>query len=567
MSAEPRLKVVLCWHMHQPQYRDLISDVYQLPWTYLHVVKDYTDMAAHLEACPGARAVINFAPLVLEQIADYARQLQGFLRNSLALRDPLLAALADPVLPADAASRLVLIKSCLRANEARMIRRFAPYQRLAHMATLLGEHPEAAVYVSEPFLADLLTWYHLAWLGETVRRGDARVQRLIAKGGGFSLHDRRELLAVIDELIGGLLARYARLAERAQVELAVTPYAHPILPLLLDFECARESLPDAVLPPDRHYSGGEERARWHIREGIETFRRHFGFSPAGCWPAEGGVSTAALALLKEAGFAWAASGENVLRASLSRSGHAPHAMKEAWLYRPYAVADTGLTCFFRDDGISDLIGFAYATWHADDAVSNLVHNLENIAVHCRQHPERVVSIILDGENAWEYYPENAYHFLSALYARLAQHPAIELTTFSDCLEHYPVKRLRALTAGSWVHGTFSTWIGEPDKNRGWEMLRDAKRAFDAAAARLTPEQRACAERQLAVCEGSDWFWWPGGENPAATVSDFEQLYRRHLTNLYQLLGAEPPEYLARVFTRGHGAPLHGGAMRPGQTPG
>jgi alpha-amylase/alpha-mannosidase (GH57 family) len=564
MPDDIRLKVVLCWHMHQPQYRDLVSGAYHLPWTYLHVIKDYTDMAAHLEAVPAARAVINFAPLLLEQIEDYARQVEGFLTNSLAIRDPLLAALVSPALPPSEEERIMLIKACVRANEARMIGRFPAYHRLAEMAVWFTAHPESQRYLSNQYLADLLVWYHLAWLGETVRRDDARIKRLLEKESGYSLHDRRELLSVIGELLSNVIPRYRQLAARGQVELSVTPYAHPIVPLLLDFACAREAMPQAPLPLLPQYPGGEERARWHIREGIETFRRHFGFAPVGCWPSEGAVSTPSLKLLSQAGFRWAASGEGVLHHSLAQSGHAEHSVKEAWLYRHYTVADSGMSCFFRDDGLSDLIGFTYAGWHADDAVNNLVHHLENIAHCCRAHPEHVVSIIMDGENAWEHYPENAYFFLGALYRRLSEHPAIELTTFSDCLKTVPAKNLKQLTAGSWVYGTLSTWIGEPDKNRGWDMLGDAKHAFDAAAGRLGAEQLERARRQLAVCEGSDWFWWFGGDNPAATVADFEQLYRQHLTNLYQLIGAEPPEYLAQVFTRGGGAPVHGGAMRPGQ---
>jgi alpha-amylase/alpha-mannosidase (GH57 family) len=564
MPDDIRLKVVLCWHMHQPQYRDLVSGIYHLPWTYLHVIKDYTDMAAHLEAAPAARAVVNFAPLLLEQIEDYAKQVEGFLTNSLAIRDPQLAALVSPALPPSEEQRIMLIKACVRANEARMIGRFPAYHRLAEMAVWFTTHPESLRYLSNQYLADLLVWYHLAWLGETVRRDDARVKHLLEKESGYTLHDRRELLTVIGELLSNVIPRYRQLAARGQVELSVTPYAHPIVPLLLDFSCAREAMPQAPLPLLPQYPGGEEQARWHIREGIETFRRHFGFAPVGCWPSEGAVSTPSLKLLAQAGFRWAASGEGVLHHSLAQSGHADHSMKEAWLYRHYSVADSGMSCFFRDDGLSDLIGFTYANWHADDAVNNLVHHLENIAHCCRAHPEHVVSIIMDGENAWEHYPENAYFFLSALYRRLSEHPAIELTTFSDCLKTVPAKNLRQLVAGSWVYGTLSTWIGEPDKNRGWDMLGDAKRAFDTAAGQLGAEQLERARRQLAVCEGSDWFWWFGGDNPAATVADFEQLYRQHLTNLYQLIGAEPPEYLAQVFTRGGGAPVHGGAMRPGQ---
>jgi alpha-amylase/alpha-mannosidase (GH57 family) len=220
-----------------------------------------------------------------------------------------------------------------------------------------------------------------------------------------------------------------------------------------------------------------------------------------------------------------------------------------------------MNCFFRDDGLSDLIGFTYASWHADDAVANLVGHLETIAAACRGHADCVVTLALDGENAWEHYPENGYYFLSALYTRLAQHAQIELTTFSDCLKSVTAAPLHAFTAGSWVYGSFSTWIGSHDKNRGWEMLVDAKRAFDARVAQLSPPQRALAERQLAVCEGSDWFWWFGDDNPAATVSDFEHLFRLHLGTLYQLLGLEPPEYLAQAFTRGGGAPAHGGTMK------
>jgi alpha-amylase/alpha-mannosidase (GH57 family) len=153
-----------------------------------------------------------------------------------------------------------------------------------------------------------------------------------------------------------------------------------------------------------------------------------------------------------------------------------------------------------------------------------------------------------------------------LYTRLAAHPLLELTTYSEYLETFTAKHLKTLAAGSWVYGTFSTWIGDADKNRGWDMLCEAKRAFDAAAPTLPPDKRAAAERQLAVCEGSDWFWWFGDYNPQAVVSDFEQLYRQHLTNLYQLLHVEPPEYLTRAFTHGSGAPVLGGTMRPGQEP-
>ena len=561
MSADSRLRVVLCWHMHQPQYRDMVGGEYQLPWVYLHVVKDYVDMAAHLEANPRARAVVNFAPILLEQIDDYAKQLHGFLHEGRAIRDPILAALVQPALPVDIEARLPLIKACLRANETRVIARFPAYKHLAEMATWLIAHPASAGYMSDQFLADLIVWHHLAWLGETVRRTDTRVQRLIHKAANFTLLDRRELLHTIHELVAGIIGRYRALATQGRIELSMTPYAHPILPLLIDLKVAREAMPDAPLPVLERYPDGLERARWHLREGIDVFQRFFGITPRGCWPSEGALSNATLELLADFGFAWTASGEGVLRHTLAADTDVSAQSKDDWLYQPYQTA-RGVKCYFRDDGLSDVIGFTYATWHGDDAVNNLVHQLEQIAERTRDRP-RVVAIIMDGENAWEHYPENAYHFLSALYRRLGEHPRLALSTFSEC-QDVPAAPLPRLVAGSWVYGTLSTWIGDRDKNRGWDMLGDVARAYAARIGSLSPAAQAQARQQLAICEGSDWFWWFGDYNPASTVSDFERLFRLHLTNLYQLLGTMPPEYLSSVFTRGAGAPMHGGTMRPGQ---
>ncbi|MHB1239700.1 MAG: glycoside hydrolase [Gammaproteobacteria bacterium] len=568
MSGEPRLKVVLCWHMHQPQYRDLIRDSYQLPWTYLHGIKDYVDMAAHLEAVPAARAVVNFAPVLLEQIEDYARQVRAHLENGAQIRDPLLAALAGPDGPSGSEARADLIAACLRANPNRLIGRFPAYQRLVELAHCLGDISAGVEYASDQYLADLLVWYHLAWTGETVRRQDTRIKRLENKATGYTLADRRQLLGVIGEQLSGLIGRYRVLAERGQVELAVSPYAHPILPLLLELGCAREALPDVPLPMLEGYPGGRDRARWHVRAAIECFERHFGMLPKGCWPSEGGVSQATLKLLEEHGFQWTASGQGVLANSCNRrSGAATDPEGAYTVHQPYRLKDGRIACFFRDDGLSDLIGFTYSDWHADDAVANLVHHLEAIAGASRERPNAVVSIVLDGENAWEYYPENGYHFLSALYRRLAEHPQLELTTFSAALGGSgPPAELPRLVAGSWVYGTFSTWIGDPDKNRGWDMLGAAKRTYDAAFAsgQLSDEQCAKALEQLAICEGSDWFWWFGDYNPADTVRDFDSLYRRHLSALYRFLGKEPPSYLDQPFTHGGGAPRAGGTMRPGQ---
>ncbi|HEX5209199.1 MAG TPA: glycoside hydrolase family 57 protein [Steroidobacteraceae bacterium] len=576
MEADSRLPVVLLWHMHQPQYRDALTGQYVLPWTYLHAIKDYTDMAAHLEGNPAARAVVNFTPVLLEQLEEISRRVGEHLRTGSALPDPVLALLGPDPVPAEPAGRLELLRACLKAQRKQMIERFGPYLELATIAETLGTL-ERVSYASDQLIHDLAVWYHLAWLGETVRRSDTLVSSLTQQGRAFTDVQRRDLLSLIGNLVASIVPRYRQLSERGQCELSVTPYGHPIMPLLLDFHAARDAVPNMQLPKHPTYPGGAERAQWHIRESLRVFRQAFGSDPSGCWPSEGAISRGSLELLDRAGFKWAATSANVLQGALARN--APQAARDSDAYnRPYRLPGGNMLEFFRDDTLSDLIGFTYATWHGDDAAHNLVNELAHLA---RQYADsataepqgkntndarkrHAVLIALDGENAWEHYPFNGYYFLRALYSLLAAHPQLELTTLSDCVARgvEPVPLVNVV-AGSWVHGTLATWMGDAAKNRAWDLLCEAKVAFDGimASGALDAPQRAATERQLALCESSDWFWWFGDYNPADAVSQFDSLYRRQLVVLYRLLGLPPPESLAQPISIGRGRPEHGGVMR------
>lgn len=559
-----RLQVVFCWHMHQPYYKGPEGSDYLLPWVYLHGLKDYSDMAAHLEHVPDAKAVVNFAPVLLEQIDDYSEQIAAWLKTGQLIKDPLLAALAGPGLPVDEAYRKELISACLRANEHRLISRFKHFNELADLVKHTLENDRMVGYLNDQCLVDLLVWYHLAWVGECQRVNDLRVRSLQAKGRGFNSDDRRRLMELIGEVLQGLPGRYADLAKSGQVELSVTPYAHPIVPLMIDMDSAKDALPSIHMPDLEQYPGGESRARWHMRKGLEVFEKHFGFRPKGCWPSEGGVSEATLKMLEEEGFNWAATGQQVLSNSLMAGG-GDSQLPDNWVHSAYHVQEGHLNMFFRDDGLSDLIGFTYGEWHADDAVGDLINHLVNIADSCKGDPDAVVSIIMDGENAWEYYPYNGSYFLNAMYERLSQHPRLRLTTFSEVLDRQKKlsPRLSKLVAGSWVYGTFTTWIGDRDKNRAWDMLGEAKKVYDQVldTKNFSDDQLREIEKQLAICEGSDWFWWFGDYNPESTVSDFEQLFRSQLSHLFELLGEPVPDYLSEVFTVGSGAPVQGGVMK------
>jgi alpha-amylase/alpha-mannosidase (GH57 family) len=472
MNPPARLPVVLLWHMHQPQYRDALTGQYVLPWTYLHAIKDYIDMAAHLEAQPNARAVVNFTPVLIEQLEELSQKIGAHLKSDAPLPDPVLGLLSATPIPQTPTERLDLMKACLRAQRKNLIERFGPYLELATIAESLAT-PERVMYASDQLIHDLAVWYHLAWVGETVRRSDARIAALTAQGRAFTAQQRRELLTLIGELVSTVVPRFRKLGESGQIELSVTPYGHPIVPLLLDFQSAREAVPGMALPRCPRYPGGAERANWHIAEGLRVFRTAFGVKPVGCWPSEGAISRDTLTLLEQAGFQWIASSANVLGASLRVAGTAEND-DPTFYNRPYSLPESKLQCYFRDDTLSDRIGFNYSTWHGDDAAQNFAHELAQRARDYNGAEGHAVLIALDGENAWEYYPFNGYYFLKALYEALANHPLLELTTLAECVSRgLKPQPLKKVVAGSWVHGTLATWMGDPAKNAAWDLLCDA----------------------------------------------------------------------------------------------
>jgi len=563
MATASRVELVLLWHMHQPDYRDQGTGEFALPWVYLHATKDYSDMAHHLEAHPGVKAVVNFVPVLLDQLEDYGRQ---FSEGNL--RDPLLRLLAAPDLDhVDHATRSLVLESCFKSNHRNMLEPFPHYKRLHDIHRQMKALGERTLdYLSGQYLADLLVWFHLTWTGESVRRHEETVVRLMAKGQGYDHADRRELFELIGRLVRDTIPRYRRLEERGQIELSTTPHYHPLAPLMLDFASAREALPAAEIP-DKPYPGGRARVAWHIDSALASHARRFGKTPVGMWPAEGAVSGPLMEMLADRGVRWAASSEAVLANSL-REGDSgkPLPERSSYLYRPYRVraGNNEITCFFRDERLSDLIGFEYSKWFGKDAALHFMQNLDDIR---RRAPKAgappLVSVILDGENAWEYYPYNGYYFLADLYAELENHPAVRTTTFAEALSSRPAAALPRLVAGSWVFGTFSTWVGSPDKNLGWAMLEEAKRNFDLVmqSGRLAPEESAAAERQLADCEGSDWFWWFGDYNPQHSVESFDRLFRQKLSHLYHLLRLPVPAELGQPISRGRGEPESGGVMR------
>ena len=538
------MRVVFLWHMHQPEYR--VDGRFLRPWVYLHALSGYTEMAVCLERCPGMRAVVNFTPVLIDQLDDYAARLRRWRETGQAIGDAVLDALI--ALPDPGPGRASLVRACLPPRDSPRARFNGRYRAAAEAA---AAHEPAAL--PDPLLADLLVAFHLAWFGRSLRNGDRRASRLLEPGAGSGADARHALLELVADTVSGVLPRWRALGEQGRVELATSPYYHPLSPLLLDFASALESAPSAVVPAE-DYPGGRARLAWQIAEGRARFESLFGQAATGCWPPEGALSDGTADALAAGGFAWTASSRAVLEATFVYHGTAAREP-----YRLFRHAGSGIYCAFRDDGLSDRIGFEYQHWQPQDAVRDLLAQLEAIAAE----PGRTLALIaLDGENPWEYYPDEGGEFLGGLYGALCAHVGLRPATMQDCLRECASTsvELPALRAGSWVHGQLLTWVGHAEKNRAWQWLIEAKRRVDRSGRGDDPR----LAHRLGACEGSDWFWWPGVHNPAPSVAQFDELFRAHLAALYRACGGEPPDALSRPFATGiESAVAAGGTMQRG----
>jgi alpha-amylase/alpha-mannosidase (GH57 family) len=586
------IALAFLWHQHQPYYPDDVAGENPMPWVRLHGVKDYYGMALHLLEVPEMRCTINLVPSLLVQLQAYA---EGGASDRFldVTRVP-----ADGLSEADA---LFLLDHFFMASAEQMILPQPRYAELFHRrGPGRGSAREALRRFAERDLRDLQVWFNLAWTHPLAFERDDGLRALRDKGRHFTEKDKDLLLARHLDILRQVVPLHRRLAERGQVELTTTPFYHPILPLLLDKKLAREAMPEVRLP--HHTQGYPEDAEAQVRRAVEKHEAVFGARPAGLWPAEGSVCQAMLPLLARHGVRWLASDEEVLYASAPGStgrdakGHVRHPER---LYRPYTVreGDAELSIVFRDHALSDLIGFHYQRSEAAAAADDFLSCLRGIDQAVESAEPALVSVILDGENCWEHYPGGGVAFLRALYERCTRSPDVRPVKVGEYLEAHPARHaLPRLFAGSWISHNFAIWIGHEEDNTAWDALhrtrehllrrtaeddkvtrRQGDKVTKGAAGHarehsngalvtlsprppvtLSPAQRAWEE--LYIAEGSDWFWWFGDDHSSAQDELFDQLFRRHLQNVYRLLGDEPPPELDKPITR-HGQRVHYTAPR------
>lgn len=536
-----RINLALIWHQHQPLYRDLVrpsaQGSYRMPWVRLHALRDYYGMAALISQFPSMRLTINFSPCLLWQLDDYV--FRGATDEALDLS----LTPAETLTPSQTETMLSTF------FEGDWHNQIFPHPRYRE---LFDARKQGRRFSSQD-LRDLQMWFNLAWFGKEFRESEVRlvtgdvvsVGRFVEKERGFTCAEIRSMVEDQLKILRAVVPLHRKLQDEGQVEISVTPFFHPILPLLIDTDRATVDRPGTTLPRRFHHS---DDAHAQMASAAADYAHRFGQSPRGAWPAEGAVSQSSIPCFAKSGIRWIASDQGVL----ARSGRWGYRVEDpAVRHRAYRAEEgpDAVAVLFRDTELSDDIGFhCQADPDPEAAVREWVGKVKARAAS--RDADRLVTIVLDGENAWGAYREDGRPFLTALYRTLAQDPAIRTVTPSEFLEASDriLPKVYDLFTGSWIDEMGSapgvdlgTWIGEDEENRAWDLLGDAR---DFLVGReLTEAAAPAAFQALYAAEGSDWFWWYGDDQDSGHDADFDELFRLHLAAVYGAAGQMAPTCL------------------------
>ena len=496
------------------------------PWVLLHAAGEYLTLVRVIEKTGWQGQVLNLVPVFLEQLAAY--------RDGRA-SDPLLEALRTPALELTPEGQKELLRWAFLLHP-QQLQRWPRLQELADRTAGAGADELIRRFTVQD-LTDLQVLLVLAYAAPNLS-WEPELAAIARAGRNWSGAAREYAVAWLAACPGRVLEAYLRLAARDGVEIATSPYAHPIVPLLLDTRIVQESWAPYPAPRVPRFSAPADAAR-QLKAGL-ALMRGLGFEPHGCWPPEGSVSAAAVAVYGRHKIRWLATDEGILAASLGRAVSGETGIGDE-LFRPWCLEEGGPAMFFRHRGLSDFIGFQGSRF-PDEAVAarELVAQIRRVA---RQVPaDAGILVALDGENPWTAYPDGGVRFLTTLAGALERCDDLTPMTLADRAADEVPLQLAHLHPGSWIGGTFGTWIGHPEKNRGWEYLAKVRALGGAKGG-----------NSWLAAEGSDWWWWFGDDNPTLLAPLYDELFRAHLRDACAAAGIQPPPELS--------APVRSAAVR------
>lgn len=451
----PKLYLALLWHQHQPIYKDMSHDgareSYLHPWVRLHALRDYYSMASMVKGVDRLHLTVNLSGSLLWQLRDYAHggATDRALELTRATAENLTASETEYVLS--------------RFFDADWHNQIAVHPRYAELFVQRRE--------KRPFSAqdvrDLQMWFNLVWFGKEFRESEVElvagetvlVHELVKKGESFTTREVNTMVSEQYKILRAVVPMHRWLQDRGRIEVTTTPFAHPILPLIVDTDQATIDRPGASRPTRFHRP---DDAAEQVELAIELYRESFGRPPAGMWPAEGAVSASTVPIYARRGVRWIATDEGVL----AQSGRWGYEVSDAEVVcRPYRATVSGdsLSVFFRATDLSNAIGFDYQGFtDSAEAAADFVRRVkEQYANRLSAPGDYLLPVILDGENAWGSYRDDGRPFLQALYRLLADDAEIETVSFLAYLngneargiEPHPTleqREVHELFSGSWI---------------------------------------------------------------------------------------------------------------------
>jgi len=594
--------LAIIYHMHQPLYKNTATGDYELPWGRVHNIQEYIDHPKILEAHPDIKLTVNIVPSLIYQIedwADYPTTNPDMTDSHIQLaRVPA----ANLTLTQKARSRFEFLRingyAFNYSNPASLrFRELRDKINAYHLDLANAVEPSTHNLTTQDYV-DLKIAYFLWQFSPDYVEGKYNASERIPEiadmynQSSFTEDQLDTILYWQNNITRKTLDYYKLLADRGQIELTTTPYYHPIMPLLMDdgTYLAKDGVPVKV----QGKVPWPEDVQWQLQAGVDYFNETFGYYPVGMWPSEESVSENIIQPIADAGIEWIVTDGKVLDNSgidcVNNNDEPDTADRMNRLYKPYLVEDGGkeLAVVFRDRKVSD--DWAWNYWKADpgEAAENFVNYIKAKAQTTGLQSNRLITCALDGEN-WMFltqFRDNGRDFLDALYTKLEQTPWIHLTTPSEYLSMFPLSStpvgsggdlIPTLHDGSWIDGgtpgqEFDTWHGEEDENVAWQRLVDAHAIVVQRQDAISPEAKAAAWDAIYAAEGSDWFWWYGVDQYNPEEDMFDKLFKVHLKNAYEAVGADLPPYLsewldADVPDAGGGdgsiTPVMDGVVNPG----
>lgn len=535
-----KLSVAFIWHLHQPDYKDPETGQYLMPWVRLHAIKDYLDMLLILDEFPNIKQTFNIVPLLMDQLEDYAHNEAHDLHSALMIK---------PIEELTKEDKIFILNSFFDSNYDSMIEPHVTYKELYEKRFSIKEL--SVDNFSDQEYSDIMSWFNLVWFDPYWLNNNKELKNLHNKDKGYTLEDRVKILEIQRDIIRQILPAYKERLEQGKIEISTSPYYHPILPLILNSNTAKDGLPSKEMPKYK-YSSSED-AVYQIEKSIEKFEKTFGQKPKGIWPPEHCISKEMLKLCKKLGFSWTISDEGVLAKSLGKEFVRNF---DGILKNPYDLCNVYChgkddDCFnvvFRNSYLANLISFQYGAHEPKAAANDLYERIKTAQEKLDSSPDNnhLITIAMDGENCWESYQEDGSLFLRALYKLLSEDSSLEVITVSEYIDNkiektYPLEKVHS---GSWVGRNFGMWIGDPVKNLAWDYLFKTKEdliKFSKQDYHREDLEKAWNEFHVAL--GSDWLWWFGEPNDSGQDDLFDLLFRKHLAKIYQILKVDIPKAL------------------------